>query len=125
MSPTRSEIERLQDIAEWGARLQRHLRGMTRDRFETDELAQDAAIRCIEVLGEAATRLLELMPELERDYPELELQAARATRNRIAHGFFDLNLDILWDTARTSVPAMIRAAEKLLKARGPVDESSA
>jgi uncharacterized protein with HEPN domain len=115
MSPeVRSLGERLEDIVFWSARLARHLDGIDRARFAIDEKTQDAASKCVEVIGEAAAALLRQRPEIEQHYPALELQAARATRNQLSHGYFSIDPGILWQTAHEDIPPLAKAAARIL-----------
>ncbi len=62
----RSEREWLGDIMSWGERMRRHIDGVDRTKFLGDEMIQDAVAKCIEALGEAAGKLDDLDPELDR-----------------------------------------------------------
>jgi uncharacterized protein with HEPN domain len=75
----------------------------------------DAVSRCIEVIGEAASCLLRDFPERTR-HPDLELSAARAMRNRLSHGYFDIDVQVVWDTATVDVPKIVDAARRALAA---------
>jgi uncharacterized protein with HEPN domain len=93
--PKRSRQERLEDIIIWRDRVARHSRGISLEEFARREMTLDAVSRCIEVLGEAAARLLEDAPALQAKYPDLDLIAARAMRNRLSHAYFDIDPQVL------------------------------
>ncbi|MGA2287631.1 DUF86 domain-containing protein [Bradyrhizobium sp.] len=111
----RSEHEWLADIISWGERLQRHVDGIDRTTFLGSEIIQDAVCKCIEALGEAAGKLDDLAPELDRALPGLNLKLARKMRDRISHGYYRIDWDIIWDTAVTSVPETVEAARSLMR----------
>jgi uncharacterized protein with HEPN domain len=46
--------------------------------------------------------------EFVRQYPNVPWRQMRGMRNRMAHGYFDINLDIIWDTVQTSLPDLER-----------------
>lgn len=71
----RSEHEWLGDIIAWGERLQRHIAGVDRAGFLGSEVIQDAVCKCVEAVGEAAGKLDDLDPELDRTAPGAEPQA--------------------------------------------------
>jgi hypothetical protein len=71
----RSEHEWLGDIIAWGERLQRHIAGVDRAGFLGSEVIQDAVCKCVEAVGEAAGKLDDLDPELDRTVPGAEPQA--------------------------------------------------
>lgn len=110
----RSRTERLEDIVLWGNKATRYVDGLTLATFAPDEKTRDAVSKCIEVIGEAATRLLQDFPDVQVRHPELELLAARAMRNRLSHGYFDVDPQVLWDTATVDVPKIVEAARVAL-----------
>lgn len=74
--------------------------------FARDELVQDAVIRNIEVIGEASHRIEVRYPDFALEHPELPLAAAYQMRNAVAHGYFEVDMDIVWATIRTDLPAL-------------------
>ena len=77
---------------------------MSKDDFLADKRTQQAVILNLIVIGEAATRLLKDHGDfLDRD-PDVPWRNMKGMRNRIAHGYFDINLDVVWETAQTALP---------------------
>jgi uncharacterized protein with HEPN domain len=113
-----SAEELVLDIVEWGERLAEHVRGATAEQFVRDALLQDAVCRCVEVIGEAAGRLMAIDPGLQHRHPDLALARAYGARNRIAHGYSAVDYSIVWTAATDSVPKMVVAARALLQS-GP------
>jgi uncharacterized protein with HEPN domain len=109
--------EWLNDIVLWGEKLARHIQGMTREQFLSDERTQDAVSKCAEAIGVAANEILKLEAQLDTKHPGLQLQAAYKSRNRLSHGYFTIDLGLLWNTAARSVPQTVRAAKQLLQRR--------
>ena len=84
-----------------------YLEGMSREDFLHDKRTQQAVILNIVILGEAATKLLkDYEPFLDR-HPDVPWRSMKGMRNRIAHGYFDINLDVVWETARTALPELL------------------
>jgi uncharacterized protein with HEPN domain len=110
----RAEREWLGDIVAWGERLQRHIADVDRATFFANEVIQDAVCRCIEAVGEAAGKLDDLDPGLDRTVPGLSLKLAQRARDRIIHGYYKLDLGIVWETATDSIPRTVEAARSLL-----------
>lgn len=78
------------------------------DRAEFDRrgMAFDAMVRNVELLGEAAARL----PEEVRDaMPDVPWIAIIGMRHRLAHAYFGIDADILWDVVEIEAPALRRA----------------
>ena len=45
--------------------------------------------------------------EFAERHPEVPWRSMRGMRNRIAHGYFDINLDVVWDTVQTALPELL------------------
>lgn len=59
------------------------------------------------IIGEAATRVMDDHPDFARAHPDIPWRSMRGMRNRIAHGYFDINLDVVWDTVQAALPALL------------------
>ena len=58
------------------------------------------------VLGEAATKVMDQHPAFAEQHKHIPWRSMRGMRNRIAHGYFDINLDVVWDTVQTALPEL-------------------
>lgn len=54
--------------------------------------------------------------------PGVPWRSMRGMRNRIAHGYFDINLDVVWDTVQTALPDLLK---HLSAARGDAESKNA
>jgi len=81
--------------------------GLNKDDFLADRRTQQAIIMNIIILGEAATRVVNDYPELVDNYPNVPWRNMRGMRNRMAHGYFDINLDTVWNTVQEAMPQLI------------------
>ena len=111
----RSDRERLLDIAEAIDRILKYTR-RGRAEFETDELIQTWVIHHIEILGEAARRI---SPELRNAHPEVPWGQMSAMRNVLAHDYFGIDVERVWNTAEHDLPRLRRQVKALLEARDP------
>jgi uncharacterized protein with HEPN domain len=113
----RRDDERLADIVEAAEKISvRAAKG--RRTFDADEDVQIVLVHMIQVIGEAASGLSD---ELTSKYPEVPWRQIVAIRNRVVHGYFEVDLDILWDVAVVDVPHLaeqVRAIRSELAA-GP------
>ena len=104
----RSDRERLFDILESVERIETQAaRG--RAAFTDDEVAQSAVVRWVEIIGEAARGLTE---ELRQMHPEVPWRQMVAMRNVLIHGYFDIDVELVWSVAENDLPklaAQIRA----------------
>ena len=85
--------------------------------FLSDYKTQDAIIRQIEILGEAGKNVLDSSPDFEDNYPEIarEFHAARGMRNLLAHGYFDVDLKTVWNTAMIDIPKIKETVTTILQ----------
>jgi uncharacterized protein with HEPN domain len=81
--------------------------GLAEDDFLADKRTQQAVIMSLIILGEAATKVMDGYPEFARAHPEVLWRNMRSMRNRIAHGYFDINLDVVWETTQEWLPELL------------------
>jgi uncharacterized protein with HEPN domain len=88
------------------------LDGRSREVLDTDAVLVGALERFVEVIGEAASRLSENTRETSPNVPWHEIIAMR---NRLVHGYFAVDLDILWTVVNDDLPELIDALDRLIK----------
>jgi len=82
--------------------------GMQRADFMTDKRTQQAVVMSLIVLGEAATQVMDKHPDVVESCPEIPWRSMRGMRNRIAHGYFEIDLDVVWQTVQTALPDLLQ-----------------
>ncbi|BAP89373.1 putative uncharacterized protein [Burkholderiales bacterium GJ-E10] len=82
--------------------------GLTKEDFLEDKRTQQAVIMSLIIIGEAATKVMDGYAEFAQNHAEVPWRNIRGMRNRIAHGYFDVNLDVVWETAQTALPELLR-----------------
>lgn len=87
-------------------RIERYTEGMGEAAFLDDEMAQDAVIRNFEVIGEASHNIEVNFPEFALAHPELPLAFAYQMRNAVAHGYFKVDLEIVWKTLHNDLAGL-------------------
>lgn len=88
--------------------------GISRPEFDISRPLQHSVVRCIEVIGDAASRL---SSELRSANPDIPWQDIIGMRNRLVHAYFDINLDIIWGTAHQELPELLPKLLALLETR--------
>lgn len=96
-------------------RIERYIAGLDQTGFSADELRQDAVIRNLEIVGEACRNIQRDCPEFATAHPELPLSAAYQMRNAVAHGYFKVDLAVLWATTQFELPKLKQQVSDLLK----------
>jgi|WetSurMetagenome_2_1015567.scaffolds.fasta_scaffold155228_2 uncharacterized protein with HEPN domain len=81
----------------------------TRKALDHDRKLEFALIRCIEIIGEAAANISK---ESRDELPQIPWTEIISMRNRLIHGYFEINLDILWETVVKDLPPLISVLEK-------------
>ena len=79
---------------------------MSETEFLQDKRTQQAVVMSLIVLGEAATRIMEGHAVFAEAHHNIPWRNMRGMRNRIAHGYFDINLQVVWDTVQTALPEL-------------------
>ncbi len=103
---------RLLDIQSAARTIQAYVQDRTWETFEQDSKTQDAVIRQLTVLGEAAYHV---PPEVMEIAPEVPWNAIRGLRNVVVHEYFGISLRILWNTASKNIPELEHQVESLLE----------
>ncbi len=82
------------------------------DLSRTTMLAM-ALTRCLEILGEAASRI---SPEVLTRFPAIPFAKIVAMRNRLIHANFDVDMNIVWTTVTEDLPPLLPALDEALRA---------
>ncbi len=86
--------------------------GKTRDDLDADRMLELALVRLMEIIGEAAGRI---SPETRAKLPEIPWSDVVAMRNRLIHGYDNVDHDILWDTITHDLPLLLEAVDNLIE----------
>jgi len=87
------------------------------EQFQSDELIQNAVMRQVQIIGEAARKV---SLQYQQAHPEIPWQGIIGMRNRLIHEYFRIIPERVWDVVEKDMPELIRLIEPLV----PPDESS-
>ena len=104
------QIGRLRDILEAARLIGSYVKDTTVVDFNANKEKQDAVIRRIEIIGEAAAHLTDAT---RRAVPELDFRKMRGMRNIVAHDYANVDLHIVWEVATVYMPEICAALEKI------------
>lgn len=107
----RPDAKLLLDILLSARRAIAYLRGIERSRLEADPVLQDAVVRRLEIVGEAATRVSAVTRTALPDVPWRQIAGMR---NRIVHEYFRIDLDVVWETVKQDLPPLIALLEPVI-----------
>ncbi|MFW5788768.1 MAG: DUF86 domain-containing protein [Spirochaetota bacterium] len=87
-----------------------YTRDLTEDQFRERQIVQDASIRQLEVIGEAAKLV---SSETRARYPQIPWRVMAGMRDRLIHGYFGVDLSAVWKTCTSDVPNLIKQLDKV------------
>jgi uncharacterized protein with HEPN domain len=90
-----------------------YIEGFEKEDFFEDKRTQQATIMNLLIIGETATKIMDNFPEFLDKNSHIPWKSMRGMRNRIAHGYFDINLDVVWDTLKNALPDLITKIKPL------------
>jgi uncharacterized protein with HEPN domain len=93
----------------------RYSQGLDLNQFVQDEKTFDAVVRNLEIIREAAKHI---PPEIRARYPDVEWSKLAGLRDIVAHAYFGLDEDILWDVVQNRIPALLDRTRQILAAEG-------
>ena len=94
----------LEHILEANRRIQKYCEGIDQTGFLLNQLVQDAVIRNLEIIGEASRNIERVDPKFLTLHPALPLSFAYDMRNLLAHGYFKVDLAVVWKTIERDLP---------------------
>ncbi len=101
----------LEDIIEHMNYAEEFIRDMTFDEFKSDKKTVLSVTKCIEVVGEATKHIPD---QIRERYPEIPWRDMAAIRDRLVHGYFKVDLSIVWTTVTIEFPELRSMLENVL-----------
>lgn len=93
-------------------RIDRHTAHVDEGSFLSSELIQDAVIRNLEVIGEAANNILRVDHAFASIHTDIPWRVMYAMRNRLTHGYDMVDLEMVWNTVRNDLPSLYQLIKK-------------
>lgn len=117
---SKTDAPRMQDylahIVEAIDRIDRYVDDMTELSFLSDEKTQDAVVRNFEILGEAANNIEKQHPAYARVHADVPWALMYTMRNRVAHGYFKVDYELVWKTIHADFPELRAQVAALIDA---------
>ena len=111
MKSPESDIVRIHHMLDYAQKAIQFTEDHTRADLDANEMLALAVIHLIEIIGEASKSVSE---EFRDSHPEIPWEPIAGTRNRLAHGYIDVDLDIIWTIVRKDLPGLIRKLKKIV-----------
>lgn len=109
---SRDELLYLEDIQESCEKVKRFTKGMKYKDFVQNELHFDAVLRNLEIIGEAVKNISE---ETQQKYPQMKWRKIAGFRNIVAHEYFGVNEETVWDIVENEIPSLLEIIKTMLK----------
>lgn len=91
-------------------KIKRYITGMTKEELEHNEMALDAVVRNLEVIGEAVKKISD---DIRGMYPEIPWKKIAGIRDILIHEYFGINMNIIWDVVVNKLNPLNEAVEKI------------
>ena len=116
----RDYLEHIQQAID---RIQRYPEEIDHAGFLANEEKQDAVIRNLKIIGEAPGNIQRHFPDSATMHPDFPLREAYGTRNALSHGYFMVDLGVVWKTVERDLPELAlqvsQAVKSIQNARSP------
>ncbi|XZN93991.1 MAG: DUF86 domain-containing protein [Microcoleus sp.] len=84
----------------------------SRTDLDNNRMLTLSLVKCIEIVGEAASRI---STDRQKELPQIPWSQVIGMRNRLIHAYFEVNLDIVWDVITDDLPSLIVELEKIIE----------
>jgi uncharacterized protein with HEPN domain len=81
--------------------------GVERDDFLSDPMMQHAVAMSLVIIGETASKIAKASPDFVTTHPEIPWTSIVGMRNRIAHSYYGLDFEVVWDTMKNAIPDLL------------------
>ncbi|MDE2353612.1 MAG: DUF86 domain-containing protein [Betaproteobacteria bacterium] len=96
-------------------RIEQYTEDLSEVAFLDNPMVQDAVVRNIEIIGEASNNIEKHYPEFAATHSELPLAFAYQMRNAVAHGYFKVDLEIVWKTIHADLPGLYQQMREVVQ----------
>jgi len=114
----------LEHIAEAAGLILEYTRGMSKEDFLEDRKTQQAVLMNFMTIGEAAVLLKNDHSAFIAEHAEVPWNKMRGMRNILTHEYWNINLDVVWETVVTNIPDLRSRVDALIGAAGRADGGS-
>lgn len=111
--PRNEDIIRLRHMLEASQDAVSFVEGKNRKDLDENKMLRLSLIRCIEIIGEAASKL---SIDCQSEFPAIPWKNIITMRNRLIHAYYDINLDTVWGTIIEDLPPLIIELENIINA---------
>lgn len=111
MSKNRDEVY-LSHVLEAIKKIEKYLRGVDFEKFKKYDILIDAVVRELEIIGEATNQLSD---QFKEKHHKILWHQVIGMRNQLIHGYFDVDLEVVWTTCKEDLQGFKKQIKKLIK----------
>ena len=82
--------------------------------LQQNQQVQDAVVRNLEIIGEAASKIQKMDSDFASNHSELPWIEMRGMRNKMIHDYFDVDWEVVWSTVKGDLPRLKQQIDALL-----------
>lgn len=105
------DIVRLRHMLDAAKKIVEYTASIQRDDLNRDEKLALALVRLLEIIGEAARAV---STGFRREHPQIPWREIAGTRDRLIHGYYDMDFDVVWQIVSGDIPPLVTAIEDIL-----------
>lgn len=105
------DLVRVKHMYDGAGEIQKFTNGKTRHDLEHDRLLSLAIVHLLEIIGEAANKVT---PDFRAKYSQIPWKSIVEMRNRLIHGYYDIDLDIVWKTVTNEIPPLYNSLAEII-----------
>lgn len=109
-----ADLIRLKHMLDASTEILEFTRDKNREDLVNDRKLNLSVVHLLEIIGEAASGI---STEAQDNYPQIPWKVIIGMRNRLIHGYFDIDLEIVWKTVTQDIPPLIPELEKIIKSQ--------
>ena len=109
---THNNFDYINHILESISKVKKFIAGMTFDKFSKNDMAQSAVARVFMVIGEASNSV---SSDYKEKHSKIPWHLAIGMRNQLIHAYFDIDLKVVWNTAKKDLPNLEKSLTKIIK----------
>ena len=102
----------LDDILEAIKKIEKYVKGLTFEELEKNSLVIDGVVRNLEIIGEAAKNI---PASVKQSCPNIEWKKISGLKDVLAHEYFGVDLEVVWDIVTKKIPALKKNITRMLK----------
>lgn len=109
----KADLVRVKHMADAASEILEFVSGKSRSDLDENRMFNLSVVHLLEIIGEAANKVTS---EFRETYDDIQWKSIIGMRNRLIHGYFDIDLDIVWKTITSDIPILSKKLKRIIEA---------